>query len=188
MRRAFTALAVVAVIVALGAPAQAQEQEQPKYRGFWIAFGAGGGWETWQWDFGTAGRGHSVYLRMGGTVNQHVLFGGEVLGWFNGAGNHERLNVTASALLYPFASGPWFLKGGWGLAQAGLEDRQGVGITLGSGFDHHAQRGSAGAVPTARHQCVAAIHDGRDLALTEGRAVSRRREAGDRLASCRLAA
>jgi hypothetical protein len=135
MRRAFTALAVVAVIVALGAPAQAQEQEQPKYRGFWIAFGAGGGWETWQWDFGTAGRGHSVYLRMGGTVNQHVLFGGEVLGWFNGAGNHERLNVTASALLYPFASGPWFLKGGWGLAQAGLEDRQGVGITLGSGFD-----------------------------------------------------
>jgi hypothetical protein len=130
----------MAVIVVLAAPAQAQaqeqEQEQLKYRGFWIAFGAGGGWESWQWDFGTMGRGYSVYLRMGGTVSQHVLFGGEVLGWFNeNGGNHERLNVTATALLYPFASGPWFLKGGWGVAQAGLEDRQGVGITLGSGFD-----------------------------------------------------
>lgn len=134
MRRALSLSLAIALIVGAALPARAQEQ--PKYRGFWIGFGAGGGWETWQWDFGTAGRGYSVYLRMGGTVSQHVLFGGEILGWFDeGSGQHERLNVTATALLYPFASGPWFVKGGWGVAQAEREDRQGVGITLGSGFD-----------------------------------------------------
>ncbi|UCF41032.1 MAG: hypothetical protein JSW43_01450 [Gemmatimonadota bacterium] len=127
---------LVAGVLTACAAASVQAQEQPKYRGFWIAFGAGGGWETWQWDFGTVGRGHSVYLRMGGTVSQHVLFGGEVLGWFNDSGGQsERVNVTAAALVYPFASGPWFLKGGWGVAQAGPADRQGVGVTLGSGFD-----------------------------------------------------
>ncbi len=134
MRRALIAIATLAVMTGLAAPGGAQEQ--PKYRGFWIAFGAGGGWETWEWDFGTVGRGYSVYLRMGGTVSQHVLFGGEVLGWFEDSGsNQERINVTAAALLYPFASGPWFLKGGWGLAQQEHGDHQGVGVTLGSGFD-----------------------------------------------------
>ncbi len=115
-------------------------QESSPHRGFWIGFGLGGGWEEFDFDFGNRGRGAAGYFRMGGTVNPHVLFGGEALAWFREdrfGQDVDRVNVTASALLYPSARGGWFLKTGGGVAsatRAGVE-QTGLGTTFGTGYD-----------------------------------------------------
>lgn len=110
-----------------------------KHDGFWLSFGGGGGWEDFDGSFGPAGRGGAFYLRLGGTPNPRLLFGGEVTGWFNGSdGNDfERVNVMATALAYPARAGGWFLKGGFGVAEHSVFgfDRTGLGTSVGTGFD-----------------------------------------------------
>lgn len=144
MKRIVIAVGVIAVAVGAARDARAQEQrrgivELHKHRGFWVSVGGGGGWEDTDFSFATEGRGAAGYLRMGGTVNPRVLFGGEALVWFNDGSRDDvsRVNVTASALLYPSLKGGWFLKPGFGVASydIGGFDRTGVGMTLGTGFD-----------------------------------------------------
>ena len=125
-------------------------QDKPRHDRFWWAFGLGGGWNainvdrepiTGRWHFDFDGpRGAAAYFRLGGTVNQHVLFGGEALVfWREGqpGGDLERVNVTAVALIYPSAEGGLFFKGGFGVAgsEGPRGDQSGVGTTLGAGFD-----------------------------------------------------
>jgi hypothetical protein len=137
------AAALALAVVPHAADAQYADRgivELHKHRGFWLSFGGGGGWEDTDFTFGTEGRGAAAYVRMGGTVRPQVLFGGEALVWFNenGAGpDLTRVNVTASTLLYPSIRGGWFLKGGFGVAvyEVGGFDRQGIGPTIGTGFD-----------------------------------------------------
>ncbi len=117
-----------------------------KCRGFWLGVGAGGGWEDVESAFGNFGRGGSAYLRMGGTVNQHLLVGGEALVWFRESRGREidRANVTITSLVYPIRSGGWFLKGGFGAASFGVNggDSSGIGATIGTGFDFRMGRDS----------------------------------------------
>lgn len=121
--------------------AEKANQYSQKHRGFWLGFGLGGGWNTWRWSLGNdGGRGGAAYVRMGGTVNQHVLFGGEVLTWFNDDGGSrtlQRVNATATALLYPGSNGGLFFKGGFGVASSEVQgnERAGIGTTVGAGID-----------------------------------------------------
>ena len=125
-------------------------QDKPRHDRFWWAFGLGGGWNAinvdfepttrrWQFDF-DGPRGASAYFRLGGTVNQHVLFGGEAfVFWREGQSGQdlERVNANAIALIYPGAEGGLFFKGGFGVAssEGPRGDESGVGTTLGAGFD-----------------------------------------------------
>ncbi|MCH7876133.1 MAG: hypothetical protein IH965_12640 [Gemmatimonadetes bacterium] len=144
MRKLIVAVVAVALLGIAASGVQAQQRrpgirEVHKHSGFWLSFGAGGGWEDTDFDFGNRGRGGAAYLRLGGTVNPRVLLGGEVLVWFNQSrgADFTRVNATVSALLYPSLGGGWFLKPGFGVASyevAGFE-RTGVATTIGTGFD-----------------------------------------------------
>lgn len=85
--RALTSVIMLGLLVAAAPDASAQARGLRvvhKHQGFWFSAGAGGGWEDFDGSFGTQGRGGAFYLRAGGTPNPRVLFGGEVLGWFDG--------------------------------------------------------------------------------------------------------
>ncbi len=142
MRKVMLVLVATALAAIATDTAEAQHRsirEVHQHSGFWLSVGAGGGWEDADFTFGNRGRGAAAYLRLGGTVNPHVLFGGEVLAWFKDREGSEvqRVNVTALAQVYPSRQGGWFLKGGFGVAgheRFGIE-REGVATTLGTGFD-----------------------------------------------------
>lgn len=145
-RHSRTTLFAVAMLTLAASTLAAQEK--PRHDRFWFAFGLGGGWNAfnvdlepvsrkWHIDF-DGPRGAAGYFRLGGTVNQHVLFGGEALVfWRDDSRDIERVNVTASALFYPGSNGGFFLKGGFGVAGSEDErgDHSGVGTTIGTGFD-----------------------------------------------------
>ncbi len=147
-------LALAAVLALSAGPVAAQSPnlvEVPDRDGFWIGFGFGGGWTEFDFDFGTEGRGAGGFLRMGGTVNQHVLFGGEVLFWYREDAGVEvsRGAVTASALLYPGARSGFFVKPGFGVAvyEIGNVSREGVALTLGTGYDFRMGSGNFYVTP-----------------------------------------
>lgn len=133
--------------LALAAASPAEAQRELKHRGFWIGFGAGGGWNTSDELDGETLGGGAVYFRLGGTPSERLLVGGEVIGWFrdqDGA-TVSRGNVTLSLLLYPSRNGGLFLKGGVGAAQVTVSQTignvtttvtdGGLGTTLGAGYD-----------------------------------------------------
>jgi hypothetical protein len=107
-------LVALAALTLVAAPAHAQREA--KHQGFWIGFGLGGGYNLA--DFAAGGRGGvGVYLRMGGTVSQRVLLGGELSGWArdrNGATFAES-GIMGIVTFYPAGRGV-FLKGGAGFA------------------------------------------------------------------------
>lgn len=149
MRTTSTA-ATIAVVLSSVIISTGTAQEKPKHDGFWWGFGLGGGVQGLQWDFNPARdawefnwdgrRGGSAHFRMGGTVNQQVLLGAEVLAlWREGEPGQDiqRVNVMATALIYPEPEGGVFFKGGFGVAEAENlgQDRTGVGMTMGAGYD-----------------------------------------------------
>ena len=118
---------------------KAEAQSSQLRDGFWIGFGLGGGWSSSKEPFGNfGGRGAGFYFRAGGTVNEHVLFGGEALLWFRaGSGpSRQRGNVTATVLIYPKSDAEYFFKGGFGIASINVTSfhREGVGTTFGAGI------------------------------------------------------
>ncbi len=146
MRRWPIAFALVAMI-----SAQALAQSNPQVRqGFWISFGFG---------YGSLGCEHcdnrvsgtSGYLRMGGTLSQRLLIGGEINGWSKTEGNTTLTvsNVGPVVYFYPDAHGGFYLKGGVALASAKLDigrftgDETGSGVILGLGWDARVGRNFA---------------------------------------------
>ena len=100
--------------LALGTSVAAQEKPVQVRKGLWGGFGLGGGVN------GSEGNvwGVDVYGRIGGTLSQRVLLGGESSGW---AGSRQgvdlaRGNLSAIILYYPSLRGGLFLKGGLGFA------------------------------------------------------------------------
>jgi len=140
--------ATIAVLVLfLGSAGQAQSRQ--RHEGFWIGFGIGGGVNTAE-NLDDARRGGgAAYVRLGGTLSQKVLLGGELSIW----GRQEdailgensltvaRSNATFTVMFFPSEKGGFFLKGGLGGANVEAETagvkvtEQGLGTTLGLGFD-----------------------------------------------------
>jgi hypothetical protein len=111
---------LVAALVVL-ASGVAAGQAAPGRSGFWGAVGLGAGGESYDLRDGL-GYSQQLYrptfsLRLGGTMNQHVRLGGEMLGWINQ--NGDAVESLTSALfigqIYPFGASGLYLKGGAGL-------------------------------------------------------------------------
>lgn len=138
---AFLCLALPGAVRAQEAAAAAAAEHQ----GFWVGFGLGGGSNLADYAddvrFGVGG-----YLRLGGTLSQKFLLGGEISGWgrdINGSTFTES-GMTAIAAFYPAGRG-LFLKGGIGFAgwatsaEVGgtttTSTAGGVAGTVGAGYD-----------------------------------------------------
>jgi hypothetical protein len=100
-------------------------------QGFWLGVGVGAGGESYDFQPGT-GYSNVLYrptvsVRLGGTVNQHLRLGGEVLSWINE--NGPAVESLSSALFvaqfYPIASTGFYLKGGVGIGRNAVEFEDG---------------------------------------------------------------
>lgn len=131
----------LALLASLSFPAIAQSNPQTR-QGFWISFGFGAGSLGCE-DCDDRLNGVNFNLRAGGTLSQRLLIGGEVNGWTKTQDDATLTvtNVGPVLLFYPSAQGGFFLKGGLGLATTELElgsltiEEEGVGLTLGLGYD-----------------------------------------------------
>ncbi len=139
-----------ALVLLLSSPAIAQRTAV--HEGFWISFGFGGGMAFGDDAFdGDSKFGGAGFLRMGGSLSQQLLIGGELIGW--GANKEEwsigRAAVMFTALYYPSPKGGFYLKGGAGFAGRSAEtessvgsvtttireDHGGIGLGAGLGYD-----------------------------------------------------
>lgn len=147
----FTALAL-ALAAMIAIPADAQGNPQTR-EGFFISFGFGAGSLGCDDcdDEDERLTGINVYLRLGGTLSQRLLIGGEVNGWSK---TENDVTLTVSNIgpvlqFYPSAGGGFYLKGGLGLASASLDvgavefEDSGIGVTLGLGWDARVGRNFA---------------------------------------------
>jgi hypothetical protein len=117
-------------------------------RGFWLGLGLGAGGESYDLQPGT-GYSNVLYrptisVRLGGTVNQHLRLGGEVLSWINenGPATESLSSALFVAQFYPAASTGFYLKGGLGIGRNAVdfEDGYGTGDTgfaglVGAGYE-----------------------------------------------------
>ncbi len=130
-------------------------QAQPR-EGFWIGFGAGGGWNTSEGLDGNRRGGGAFHFRLGGTPSPNVLIGAEFIGWNRvcrsfvfackeGGITVGRGNVTLLVLLFPSRTGGFYVKGGIGGSSATVvtnvlganvsAKKDGFGATVGTGIN-----------------------------------------------------
>lgn len=141
--RAVTRFSAVVALLALVGTTTSQAQHPQTRQGFWIGFGLG---------FGSLGlsctgcssinreSGVSGYLKMGGTVSDKLLLGGETNGWSK---KIQGTTVTAgnlsfTAYYYPAPANGFFLRGGLGFAsyqEQGESAAVGFGMSFGAGYD-----------------------------------------------------
>jgi hypothetical protein len=150
IRRAFP---LVTALVVLTGGAAAGQAEPGSRAGFWGAFGLGAGGEAYDLRDGL-GYSEQLYrptfsLRLGGTVNQHVRLGGEMMSWINQ--NGDAIESLTSAMFvaqaYPFAASGLYLKGGAGLGRNAVDFPDGSGVgdagfagLLGAGLEMRVSR------------------------------------------------
>lgn len=146
-----TALIGILLLLTITPVLSAQEDARPPivHSGLWLSGGLGGGTTendeggpTSDEDSGPAG-----YFRMGGSVSQHILLGGEVIGMsFDRDGTDVSFaNATFTLVYDPALPGGFFAKGGIGFASVMTSldigggtfttDDEGFGVTLGAGYD-----------------------------------------------------
>ncbi|NOT06667.1 MAG: hypothetical protein HOP28_00520 [Gemmatimonadales bacterium] len=135
---------MLAAAVFASTTAQAQSESRPQTRnGFWIGFGLGYGSLGCEDCDDRAGAG-SAYFKLGGTVSQRLLIGGEFNGWTKKESGVTLSYSHASGVVYfyPSARGGLYLKGGAGIATIRLDagpfgdgSTTGAGIILGIGYD-----------------------------------------------------
>jgi hypothetical protein len=132
-----------AIALLLAAPPAGSAQDAPRglsvvreggRGGFWLGFGLGAGGEAFDL---RDGMGYSdelyrptISLRLGGTMNQHVRLGGEVLAWINER-DHEVESLTSFLFigqLYPITATGLYLKGGLGLGRNAVDFDEGGGL------------------------------------------------------------
>jgi hypothetical protein len=90
----------------------------------------------------------SGFVKLGGTLNEHVLLGVETNGWIKDEGANTTLTlgaVTGTVTVYPQASGGFFLKGGLGTSYVSSDFQEGSfsssiskwgwGFLVGTGYD-----------------------------------------------------
>lgn len=141
-----------AVLLLLSASTLTAQDAKPTapHAGFWLGGGVGAGF-TDQGSNDVNDGGFAAYLRMGGTLSDRLLLGGEIIGLTRGAdvdigdANVHQGNATLSLLYYPASPGGFFAKAGAGFASASLvvqegnvtvtSDESGFGLTFGVGYD-----------------------------------------------------
>ena len=124
---------------ASGASAASRPQER---HGFWIGFGFGPGSANVSCDdCGGTDRETSVAgnLRLGGTINEHLLFGGEFDVWTKEQEDttFSLYNAVATLTVYPQPSAGFFFKAGVGFSFVDTRLREGsttVTVDLGNGL------------------------------------------------------
>lgn len=135
----------LATLLALCATTVGTAQRPQTRRGFWIAFGLGWGSADLTCDGCTGSRegGGVGHIRLGGTLNQKVLLGGDVTGWTkeeNGA-TAAVGNVSFIVQYYPMEQGGLFVKGGAGFSSIMFESAgnnasgESFGLSAGVGYD-----------------------------------------------------
>ena len=129
-----------AVFLSVSVLGSAQAQDGNSHRGFWIGFGLGAGWNTVPDDDTQAGG--ALYARLGGTLSQKWLLGGEAYGWGRRTEDAvlgadvtlSRGNASFIAMFYPSNSGGFYLKGGLGFSYVTRSaDIEGLNISASSG-------------------------------------------------------
>ncbi len=127
--RMLSGLVVAGVLFAAPSAWAGHPQER---HGFWIGFGAGYGSASASADCQDCGgdRESSVsgFLKLGGTLNEHVLLGVESNAWIKDEGDNTTLTlgaVTGTVTVYPQATGGFFLKGGLGTSYVSSDFTQG---------------------------------------------------------------
>jgi Outer membrane protein beta-barrel domain len=133
-------VAAMLLVIALGS---ASAQDAPRglslvreggRSGFWGGLAVGAGSESFDL---RDGQGYSeeltrptISLRLGGTVNQHVRLGGEILAWIDD--RDRQVESLTSFLfigqLYPLAATGLYLKGGAGLGRNAVDFDEGGSI------------------------------------------------------------
>jgi len=130
---------------------QAQDNTRPpiEHSGLWLSGGLGGGSTDNDEGSLTSGddSGPAGYFRLGGSVSQHILLGGEVIGMtFDRDGTDVSFaNATFTLIYDPALPGGFFAKGGIGFASVTTSldigggtfttDDEGFGVTIGAGYD-----------------------------------------------------
>lgn len=147
-RTAFIGSALLFAFTSL-LPAQDSGRAPAVHNGLWLNGGLGGG-STDNDEGGLSSdedNGPAAYFRLGGSVSQHILLGGEVIGMtFDRDGTDVSFaNATFTLVYDPALPGGFFAKGGVGFASVmtSLEigggtfttDDDGFGLTLGAGYD-----------------------------------------------------
>jgi len=128
-------LGALALLLALGAtPALAQHPQTRE--GFWFGAGMGVGSLGCSGCAGDRTTGASGYLKMGGTLNPHVLLGVETNGWYKSESGVTLTqgNLAGAAYWYPSVTSGFFAKAGLGYAQLHADTGFGSGTTSGFGF------------------------------------------------------
>lgn len=137
--------AIVLALLVLGASVASAQRPQTR-KGFWINFGFG--WGSYGISCsGCSGLGregsYTGTLVMGGTLNPHLLLGGETIAWTKseGGGTVTAGNVSLAAHYYPQPAGGLFLSAGVGFSRAEVSGggsstgETGPGFTVGAGYD-----------------------------------------------------
>lgn len=144
------AMILVATLLACASSA-VQSQSKPNDRkGFWIGFGLGGGSSAFECDVCSDERvnGGTGYIRLGGTLNRHLLLGVEGNAWVNPANDvDESIGYGTVVLLwYPSAPGALYLKFGLGGMTYSFDDgfdqwtATAPAISLGLGYEFRVGR------------------------------------------------
>lgn len=149
MRMWQRSLTLTGLLLGLGVSLAVAQHPQTR-QGFWISFGLGYGSASEKCNgcADTTVGGVTGFVRLGGTLNQHLLLGGEIDGWTHGYGGSpsatETLgNLTAALYYYPKATSGFFLKGGLGFSDyrfsvsggGGSVTGLGGGVVAGVGYD-----------------------------------------------------
>ena len=141
MRCISRGLALATVLLLLGMTVASAQKPQTR-KGFWIGFGFGWGSYTCE-DCGSREGSYTGFIKLGGTLNPHLLLGGESAVWSKSEGGETLTagNVTFNAYYYPKPAGGFFLNGGVGFSRVELSGgglsagETGPGFSLGAGYD-----------------------------------------------------
>jgi hypothetical protein len=111
-------IASLALLGSLVFGTSAAAQDVQAHRALWGGFGFGGGVNLTDTFGGGSLWGLNGYGRIGGTMSQQVLLGGESSGWIGSRDgvDYSRGNVSAILLFYPSPKGGFYLKGGLGFS------------------------------------------------------------------------
>lgn len=158
-------ITLLAAALQLGLATDGEAQHPQERHGFWIGFGFGYGSGRTSSDVisGSSGTGGGTgYLKMGGTLSQKVLLGGEsnALVRPNVQGTDAvriQGNTSFAVYFYPAATAGFFVKGGAGFSsflQSNLDvtmEGSGWGLVAGVGYDIRVGRNTS-LTPVVNYQ------------------------------------